>query len=67
MSLVALLIPWFGSAEDLDRRVITFSSLEVVFGNWATTLRMLPLCGLSLDEMDKQLGIQKDPLDDERQ
>ena len=41
-SLVSLLIAWFGSAEDLDRRAITFGSLEVVFGNWATTLRMLP-------------------------
>ena len=42
MSLVALLIAWFGSAEDLDLRAITIGSLEVVFGNWATTLRMLP-------------------------
>jgi len=35
LSLVAPLIAWFGSAEDLDRRAITFGSLGMVFGTYA--------------------------------
>ena len=35
LSLVVSLIAWFGSAEDLDRRAITFGSLGMVFGTYA--------------------------------
>jgi len=35
LSLVISLIAWFGSAEDLDRRAITFGSLGMVFGTYA--------------------------------
>ena len=35
LSLVVSLIAWFGSAEDLDRRAITFGSLGMVCGTYA--------------------------------
>ncbi len=35
LSLVISLIAWFGSAEDLDRRAITFGSLGMAFGTYA--------------------------------
>jgi len=35
LSLVVSLVAWFGSAEDLDRRAITFGSLGMVFGTYA--------------------------------
>ena len=35
LSLVISLIAWFGSAEDLDRRAITFGSLGMVFGTYS--------------------------------
>ena len=35
LSLVISLIAWFGSAENLDRRAITFGSLGMAFGTYA--------------------------------
>lgn len=35
LSLVVSLIAWFGSAEDLDRKAISFGSLGMVFGTYA--------------------------------
>ena len=37
LCLVVCLIAWFGSAEDLDRRAITFGSFGMVFGTYAYT------------------------------
>ena len=37
LCLVVCLIAWFGSAEDLDRRAITFGSFGMVFGTYGYT------------------------------